>query len=394
MKTHKEAIVKEIRKKNRWLPIILITKIQDYERFKNLLIEKNIYIVVSCDILKAFVKRIIKGYSNEIKLKIFNILYDSISKVAGKFSNFFVAIIDSNGYILDISNTYIKFIDLEKNEIINKKFSYFFKNTTNARSLIELLKESNEINAFEFSLRSPKNTKNIFCYVDVFHLNNENIYILIIYDFPGASKEFIQQNIDVYKSVMEKVADYLHDEISPLFASVNLKIQNDCNCENKDQIIMLFNLIYKKICEIANELSIKTHVNKGLTIALIRIIEVKREYIKNIKYEINLKDKRYDENIENATYRICIELLNNSIKHSEADYIEINIVDKEDEINFTYFENGIGFDLDEKLSKATKSDKQGLINIISQINLNKGTYKFKKLNQDYFFKVNIPLLEK
>jgi two-component system, NarL family, sensor kinase len=74
-------------------------------------------------------------------------------------------------------------------------------------------------------------------------------------------------------------------------------------------------------------------------------------------------EKRYDENLEIATYRIVQDLVNNAIKHSGGTEISVQIVSEEDRFSVTVQDNGKGMDI----TLAEKSAGKGLANIRSRV---------------------------
>jgi len=88
-------------------------------------------------------------------------------------------------------------------------------------------------------------------------------------------------------------------------------------------------------------------------------------------------------------YRITQELLQNTVKHSNASRISIQfIVDREGELTLMYEDNGNGFDYDEAL----KSDGLGLINIKNRIHIieSKIYYDTAKNRRGTTIIINVP----
>jgi signal transduction histidine kinase len=82
-----------------------------------------------------------------------------------------------------------------------------------------------------------------------------------------------------------------------------------------------------------------------------------------IKFDSDIEE-RLDENIESSAFRIVSELVNNTIKHANANKIEINIRKNDKELFLTYSDDGIGFNLEKALEKRLSN---GLSNIINRI---------------------------
>lgn len=387
----KRNIIRKVRENNKWCPIILLTDEKKYMVYNNLFL-KNLFILTKDLQLYDQIEKIIKEYIEEKKHKLYDFLHRFLIDVASKFTDYFYVVTDNKGYIIEISDGYVNFLNIEKKEIINKKFTYFIRNKACIKRIMEELKTKKFVSYFECCFYNPLNCTTISSLINIYYIEEDNLYIGIIFNFNFKDNDFTKQNILSYKRIIENIANYLHDEISPLLAIIKMNVEKNCNNgETKDQIIQQINNLNKKIREISNELSYKIIDNYGLKIALIKIIEIKKQYLKNVKYEISLNNKRYNETIENAVYRICIELLNNTIKHANANNVEIKIYEKDYKLTLIYIDDGIGFDFENNIKENVKTDKQGLLNIINLIKLNKGYYRFSNLEKGYFLKIEIPI---
>jgi len=85
--------------------------------------------------------------------------------------------------------------------------------------------------------------------------------------------------------------------------------------------------------------------------------------IENVKYHFYGVEKRFEDKLEVAAFRIVSELVNNALKHSGATSIDAQLVQDADRINITVYDNGRGFD--PKLIDKTKPG--GLNNIESRV---------------------------
>lgn len=78
---------------------------------------------------------------------------------------------------------------------------------------------------------------------------------------------------------------------------------------------------------------------------------------------------RLDGSIEVAIYRIIQELINNMIKHSKADLIELNLTVLDNMLHLSISDNGVGFEKEE----IAKSKGLGWKSILSRIAMLKGS---------------------
>lgn len=72
---------------------------------------------------------------------------------------------------------------------------------------------------------------------------------------------------------------------------------------------------------------------------------------------------------ETILYQSVKELVNNTIKHSQASHVSIFLESHDDQVNLLYKDNGIGFNADEKLKEKTG---MGLNNILNKVKTIRG----------------------
>jgi signal transduction histidine kinase len=117
------------------------------------------------------------------------------------------------------------------------------------------------------------------------------------------------------------------------------------------------------------------------------------EYITNMLYlnpdlEINfqMQEFRVDEKLELNCFRITQELFTNTIKYANANAITLQIDKTNGHLNYSYHDNGIGFDF----SKITKG--VGLNSIQSRVKSFQGSLNFNT-DKNFNLKISIPLNE-
>jgi signal transduction histidine kinase len=96
---------------------------------------------------------------------------------------------------------------------------------------------------------------------------------------------------------------------------------------------------------------------------------------------------RLPENTEIMIYRIIQEMVNNTLKHSGADSIDMTLVIQPDEMNISYSDNGKGFDVDAVLEKKT----MGMQNIQSRVKFLDGMLKVDSNGHGAVYRICIPL---
>ncbi len=190
-------------------------------------------------------------------------------------------------------------------------------------------------------------------------------------------QKVIQTIIQTEERERRRFAQELHDGIGPLLSTTKLYLQWFNKPETKmDKGIIISKMeetleeTVASIREISNNLSPNTLNNFGLGAALKTFINRIRN-VSDINFIYNNKlNKRLNENIEITIYRLICELINNSIKHSEAKKVNIQIEEKE-EIEIIYNDDGKGFDVLEKIKLGKGA---GLINLSTRVQSLGGLY--------------------
>lgn len=178
----------------------------------------------------------------------------------------------------------------------------------------------------------------------------------------------------------QKLANDLHDNVGPLLSSMNMYLsilahKNELQAQNHilDDLKKILKDTIATVREISNNLSPYLLTNHGLTDALDYFIHTKQRLIKfEFRNEIGLT--RFDDLIENMIYQIVIESFNNSLKHSGASTIGLDMHLENNTLFLKYRDNGCGFNFDERMKDPSKC--MGLLSIINRIRVIDGQYCF------------------
>ncbi|RZK77315.1 MAG: PAS domain-containing protein [Pedobacter sp.] len=182
-----------------------------------------------------------------------------------------------------------------------------------------------------------------------------------------------------------RVAESLHNDFGQLLNIAVIKLGK----ENKE-VTDILNDSIKKMRSISYELMPPLLKDFGLEVALKDMLEVKTTSSNiNISYAINGLKTKIERDLEVAIYRISQELLNNAIKHSDAEKIELVINNNNKKVTISINDNGKGFDA------AINKRRFGLKYISDRINLLNGTFSIStKKNSGTKCYLEIPLVAK
>ncbi len=228
--------------------------------------------------------------------------------------------------------------------------------------------------------------------------DNTKYFIIIAKDIT-AQKETEQKILNAVIETQERerktFAENLHDELGPFLSGIKFYVDEITNDEPTNQkkelveyLIKMTNQAISNTRSISNQLMPNILVNYGLYKAINTFCEHLQIVNKiNIELSSNKPGKQYEQKIELTLYRIIIELINNTLKHSNATILKILFIDNENQLTIIYEDNGIGFDVENHI---IGGKGLGIQNIISRIKLLKGDINIKsKPGQGFKSKIRI-----
>lgn len=184
--------------------------------------------------------------------------------------------------------------------------------------------------------------------------------------------------IEAEENERKRIGSDLHDGVGQLMsaAKMNLSAIEDRVTFNSIQDKQAYEKSIALVDEGCREVRAVSHSimpNALLRAGLSNAIKEFIEKLDNRTLKINLHsvglNERLDSNIETVLYRIIQECVNNVIKHSGANALDISLIKDTDGISATIEDNGKGFHVIEK----QKEDGIGLKNIQTRVTYLKGT---------------------
>ncbi|MFY7964277.1 MAG: tetratricopeptide repeat-containing sensor histidine kinase [Chitinophagaceae bacterium] len=174
-----------------------------------------------------------------------------------------------------------------------------------------------------------------------------------------------------------RIAKDLHDGIVQDLTAIKMSIKSAYQIapnnlhQELNTILSELDTATKEVREISYQMMPVTLKELGLVKALNELLN--RSFVKNnIEFDLNYfgLEERLNENIETTVYRICQELINNTIKHSQATHVSLLLQIRNNTLLFTYEDNGIGFN-----SKQVKKGI-GLNSLNTRIEMVQGSLEF------------------
>lgn len=169
----------------------------------------------------------------------------------------------------------------------------------------------------------------------------------------------------------------LHDGLGPLLSSAKMSLSALSREERSpEQQEIIDNTTYvideaiRSLREISNNLSPHVLDDFGLARGVQHFID-RSAALHNvrIRFTTNLRNERFDTDVEVILYRVICELINNSLKHAACSAIHLSLSQNGTALVLDYSDDGRGFD-----PQAMMDCGMGLSNIASRIHSLGGTF--------------------
>ena len=202
-------------------------------------------------------------------------------------------------------------------------------------------------------------------------IENENVNILLNQEIKISNNILQAQELE-----RNRIGKMIHDEIGSLLATIKMSINTLKNKFNLNELkIELDNLNYlvteviESKYKIINDITPPDYDNFNLNDIITQRINVLKKHTL-IDFEIDIKlSKSLSTKFKTILYRLIMELVTNSLKHSSCSLIILKIFDTNDKIFLTYKDNGNGFDVE----SAIENNK--LVSLLYHVHILKGIHK-------------------
>lgn len=194
-------------------------------------------------------------------------------------------------------------------------------------------------------------------------------------------RQLVTAIVETEERERARFASDLHDDLGPILSSMKMLTGLLVDTKDFDTIKNISNQLYELVSESIRSVretsnSISPHIlkNYGIIAATRNIIQSFQHKI-DISIQTNCESMRFESTTEVIYYRVMRELLHNTIKHANAMHVVIVLQYKKNILQLEYKDDGVGFNVDEKLQE--NSTGLGLYNIISRIKSLEAKYSLK-----------------
>ncbi len=187
--------------------------------------------------------------------------------------------------------------------------------------------------------------------------------------------------IEAEEKERKRIAGDLHDGVGQTMsaASMNLSVISNeipfANDEQRNAFEKARALVddgCKEVRTVSHAIMPNALLKSGLAIAIREFLNKIDSKVLKVNIYAEGLDERLPDNIETVLYRVVQECVNNTIKHAEANTLDLSLIKDEDGISITIEDNGKGFDL----NTVKKKDGIGMQNLQTRIAYLDGTIEW------------------
>ena len=354
--------------------------------------------------------RTVEIYSSPIKVNdetlLFSIIHDiterkQIEEALKESESQYKALVDNSLSIILISvESRIEFANeavsefslIPNDEIIGKGIDDLFKMSVNeldgGNQVSHIIFEAAHNNrAVEIQVRHPLGGFRYFLVrSSLIQFKGKKAVMSIMTDMTenkNVEQFVLNKIIETEENDRKRFAADLHDDLGPILSTIKLRIglmekikdPGELN-ENISISNELMSLVVEKVRTISHNIAPHIIENLGLDSAIRDLCQRIRQINNiNVEYNSGLVNMRFPQSVELHFYRIISELINNSLKHSEAGLIHINLSCKDDTLKLIYYDDGKGYNVQELYQKPGGI---GLHSILNRVTLINGTINFQQ----------------
>ncbi len=296
-------------------------------------------------------------------------------------------VIHKNGVLIDANKAFLSLTGYKLEEILGTNFFdvFFFPKDRelavsratldfNLPYEIEILSKSRQIFPAEILSKSISTTQALHA-----------VSIRDISEQKQMQQKILHAIIQTEEQEHRRVAQDLHDGLGPILSTIKLLSQTYMNTQKdefrhklKDQLLSSIEEALEQTNSIANNLSPHVLVDFGLKVAIQKFIEkIQRVSALEVFFVFEFPDQIQND-VEITLYRVTIELINNTLKHSGASEMSLEYKGSGSKIYFQFSDNGVGFNFEEKKNASTS---MGLFNILNRVKSLGGTVFFENPDQ-------------
>ncbi|QHI36435.1 Oxygen sensor histidine kinase NreB [Kordia antarctica] len=209
----------------------------------------------------------------------------------------------------------------------------------------------------------------------------------------------INAMIEGQESERQRIARDLHDRLGSILSMVkvhfksveeNIEELKSSNIKQYEKANELLDNACDEVRKISHDMASGVLTKFGLVAALEDLKETLEESNQiEVEFIAHGLNNRLDNDVEITIYRIIQELISNILKYAKAKNITIQLVSRENQLNISVEDDGVGFDVNDK-----KNRGMGLKNVATRVESLDGELHIDSMiNKGTSISIDIPIKE-
>lgn len=353
-----------------------------------------VFVILSLFVFFVTSKKI-HGYLKELEESDKKLLStkEALEHSENKFQTLFnsssdeVFVIDYNGNFIEFNKGLCESLEYTREELLQLRFidikTKKFKQYVNG-NLKKIIKEGQY--TFETEHLS-KSGKKIQFEIKGKTIDYERQKVILcigrnISDRKALEKKIVQTIIETEMKERKRFSSDLHDGLGPILSTIKLysdliKKGNHKKMSLQEAVTNIDELVELAISstkEISNNITPNVLYDFGLKVAINEFCSYINQ-TQSVTIDVDSKNYTLEKDTIETTvlYQAVKELINNTIKHAQASNIRIQLKNTNNQIILYYRDDGVGFNLEEKIKSG---NGLGLSNIFNKIKTLKGSCDF------------------
>ena len=201
----------------------------------------------------------------------------------------------------------------------------------------------------------------------------ERFQVALLNEKEKGFESVIQATEEERKRISKDLHDGIGQQLSALKMALNniaSKLKGTDQGNDLEQITVQFTKSADEVRQVSHQMMPRTLMEEGLVSAIEDLLESSFQF-SEIEYEFEYHkiDGRFEERVEISLYRVLQELINNVIKHSNANSVSVQLMKNKNKLLLFVEDNGKGMNNE-------SSNGHGLLNIKSRLDMVRGTVNY------------------
>jgi PAS domain S-box-containing protein len=282
--------------------------------------------------------------------------------------------------IVFANDSIVRLLGFTKQTVINRALEDLFTTVNSRKNKTEVQEIFKDTSQAEHEVRTKDAgglLKEFLIRSNLIRYRGKKAFLSIltdITDLKNMEKYVISRVMETEELERKRFSADLHDDLGPTLSSIRLRLGLLESLSDPDAIATevkicndLLMEVITKVRMISQNLTPRLIEDYGIHVAIDDLCNRMRNIASiTIEFISDIRGLRFPKNVELHYYRIASELLNNSIKYSNASLISIKAFYSNKTLKLEYTDNGVGYTVDEALQKSTG---MGIHNILDRVNL-------------------------